>query len=210
MRLGRLTRVSQQPFEPYRNSLRERALMFTSMAISAILVTTSIFFHYEALRLMSVHVPSLPIAVRLKVLTVALGCFAAHTIEVWLYAGAFSLIYETGLGSLKGGGRRAFCRFSLLLCDIVLHNGDRGCLSVRRTPPNFRYRGNQRSVPDRVVYLVHLLRDESALAFAPGSAKGEMKGAGLAERCQPYRPSLYWLKITIRQPTANCRTISRR
>ena len=48
--------------------------MFAAMAISAFLVTANILVHYEALRLMSVHVPSLPIAVRLKVLTVVLGC----------------------------------------------------------------------------------------------------------------------------------------
>jgi Ion channel len=85
--------------------------MFAAMAISAFLVTTNIFVHYEALRLMSVHVPSLPIAVRLKVLTVVLGCFVAHTIEVWLYAGAFSLIYKTGLGSLKGEVEEHFADF---------------------------------------------------------------------------------------------------
>jgi hypothetical protein len=82
---------------------------------------------------------------------------------------------------IEGRGRRALRRFSLLLCDIVFHNGDRGRLSVRRTPPDLRYRGNQRSVPDRVVDLVHLLCDGSALAFAPRSEGEEMKGAGLAE-----------------------------
>ena len=54
--------------------------MFAAMGISAILVTACILVHYEALRLMSVYVPSLPIAVRLKVLIVVLGCFVAHTI----------------------------------------------------------------------------------------------------------------------------------
>ena len=69
------------------------------------------FFHYEALRMMSVYVPSLLIAVRLKVLTVVLGCFVAHTIEVWLYAGAFLLIYKAGLGSLKGEVEEHFADF---------------------------------------------------------------------------------------------------
>jgi len=85
--------------------------MFGAMAIAAFLVTANILVHYEVLRLMSVHVPSLPIAVRLKVLTVVLGCFVAHTIEVWLYAGAFLLIYKAGLGSLKGEVEEHFADF---------------------------------------------------------------------------------------------------
>ena len=35
-------------------------------------------------------------------LFVVLGCFVAHTVEVWLYAGAFLAIYKSGLGSLQG------------------------------------------------------------------------------------------------------------
>jgi hypothetical protein len=85
--------------------------MFTALAISAFLVTATILVHYEALRLMSIYVPSLPIAVRLKVLIVVLGCFVAHTIEVWLYAGAFLLIYKAGLGSLKGQVEEHFADF---------------------------------------------------------------------------------------------------
>jgi hypothetical protein len=85
--------------------------MFASMAISAFLVTINILVHYEVLRLMSAYVPNLPIAVRLKVLTVVLGCFVAHTIEVWLYAGAFLVIYKAGLGSLQGQVEEHFADF---------------------------------------------------------------------------------------------------
>jgi hypothetical protein len=85
--------------------------MFAAMGISAILVTACILVHYEALRLMSVYVPRLPIAVRLKVLIVVLGCFVAHTIEVWLYAGAFLIIYKNGVGSLKGQVEEQFADF---------------------------------------------------------------------------------------------------
>ncbi|MFL6819652.1 MAG: ion channel [Bradyrhizobium sp.] len=85
--------------------------MFVAMAISAVLVMANILVHYEALRLMSAYVPKLPIAVRFKVLIVVLGCFVAHTIEVWLYAGAFELIYKAGLGSLKGQVEGHFADF---------------------------------------------------------------------------------------------------
>jgi hypothetical protein len=85
--------------------------MFAAMAIAAFLVTANILVHYEVLRLMSLC-PESAIAVRLKVLTVVLGCFVAHTIEVWLYAGAFLLFYKAGIGSLKGEVEEHFADLS--------------------------------------------------------------------------------------------------
>ena len=85
--------------------------MFAALAISTILVTACILVHYEALRLMSIFIPKLPVAVRLKVLIVVLGCFVTHTIEVWLYAGAFLLINGAGLGSLGGEIEEYFADF---------------------------------------------------------------------------------------------------
>ena len=76
--------------------------MFSAIGLSALLVTINIFVHYEVLRFLSAYVPELKLAVRVKVLVVVLGCFVAHTIEVWLYALAYMLISRTGLGSLKG------------------------------------------------------------------------------------------------------------
>ena len=76
--------------------------MLIALALSALLVVVSILVHYEMLRLLSVVIPELRFAVRVKVLLVVLGCFLAHTIEVWLYAIAYMLIDLAGLGSLKG------------------------------------------------------------------------------------------------------------
>ncbi len=76
--------------------------MISAIGLCALLVTINIFVHYEALRFFSTFVPELKIAVRLKVLAVVLGCFLTHTIEVWLYAVAYMLISQTGLGALKG------------------------------------------------------------------------------------------------------------
>ena len=76
--------------------------MFSAIGLSALLVTLNIFVHYEALRLLSSFVPKLKLAIRLKVLIVVLGCFVAHTIEVWLYALTYMLVSRTGLGALKG------------------------------------------------------------------------------------------------------------
>ena len=76
--------------------------MTVALVISSFLVLVSIFLHYEALRLLSAMIPKLPIPVRLKVLVVVIGCFAAHTIEVWMYAIAYMLMEFGGVGSLQG------------------------------------------------------------------------------------------------------------
>ena len=85
--------------------------MFLAMLLAGFLVTANILVHYEMLRLMSAYVPGLPIAVRLKVLVVVLGCFVAHTIEVWLYAVAYLLIDRAGIGSLQGQVDESFADF---------------------------------------------------------------------------------------------------
>jgi hypothetical protein len=60
---------------------------------------------------MSILIPALKLAVRLKVLIVVMGCFIAHTIEVWLYAIAYLLLDLTELGSLKGHIEEHFADF---------------------------------------------------------------------------------------------------
>ncbi len=76
--------------------------MFPALGLSALMVAATIFVHYEMLRLLSACIPRLKIVVRLKILIVVLGCFAAHTIEVWLYALAYLLISRAGIGALEG------------------------------------------------------------------------------------------------------------
>jgi ion channel len=85
--------------------------MFLALLLAAFLVAANILVHYEMLRLMSAYVPGLPIAVRLKVLVVVLGCFVAHTVEVWLYALAYLLIDRAGIGSLQGQVDESFADF---------------------------------------------------------------------------------------------------
>jgi hypothetical protein len=85
--------------------------MFSGLAISTLLVIACILIHYECLRLMSVFVPTLPIPIRLKVLMIVLGCFLAHTIEVWFYALAFFIIYKAGIGALSGHVEEHFADF---------------------------------------------------------------------------------------------------
>ncbi len=81
---------------------KRKRRMFPALGLSALMVATTIFVHYEMLRLLSACIPTLKIVVRLKILIVVLGCFAAHTIEVWLYALAYLLISRGGIGALEG------------------------------------------------------------------------------------------------------------
>jgi len=85
--------------------------MFQALALSTFMVVACIVIHYEVLRYMSVLIPALKVAVRLKVLLVVLGCFIAHTIEVWLYAFAYLLLDQIGLGALKGHTEEHFADF---------------------------------------------------------------------------------------------------
>jgi Ion channel len=85
--------------------------VFLGTVLSALIVTSCIFVHYEALRAMSALIPRLKCAVRLKVLLVVLGCFVTHTIEVWLYALVYLLVDLWGIGSLSGQVEGHFADF---------------------------------------------------------------------------------------------------
>lgn len=85
--------------------------MLMALVLSTFLVVSCIVIHYEVLRLLSIVIPVLEIAVRLRVLLVVLGCFVAHTVEIWLYAIAYLLLDLTALGSLKGQVEEQFADF---------------------------------------------------------------------------------------------------
>ena len=78
--------------------------MITAAIAVTILVALTILVHYEVLRVASVLIPEerhvLP---RFRVVLVVFACFAAHTIEVWLFALAYYLFVDVfGLGSFGG------------------------------------------------------------------------------------------------------------
>ena len=76
--------------------------MFHALLIATALALGCIFIHYETIRLVAGILPKLQIPLRLKVLVVVLCCFAAHTVEVWLYALCYLLISGGSEGSLGG------------------------------------------------------------------------------------------------------------
>ena len=78
--------------------------MITAAIAVTILVALTILVHYEVLRLASVLIPEeRRVRPRGRVVLVVFACFAAHTIEVWLFALAYYLFVDVlGLGSFGG------------------------------------------------------------------------------------------------------------
>jgi len=77
--------------------------LIPAMFASSLLVVLCILIHYEVLRLTSDHLAELPVSPRARILVVVIACFAAHTVEVWLYGVAYFLSIETfGLGGFGG------------------------------------------------------------------------------------------------------------
>jgi len=85
--------------------------MIVGILISAAIVISCIFVHYEVLRAISIMIPRVSFPVRVKVLLVVIACFAAHTVEVWLYAVAYMIIQQLGLGALQGKVEGQFADF---------------------------------------------------------------------------------------------------
>jgi len=71
--------------------------------VAAVLVCLTVLIHYEALRGISRWVPRLGIRPRQRMVVVILAIFAAHTVEVWVFAIAYHLMISNWqLGVLQG------------------------------------------------------------------------------------------------------------
>lgn len=77
--------------------------LFSSMAISVVLVSICVLIHYEVLRGASVLLPKLTIRPRARILVVVGAAFLSHSIGVWIYGVAYWLIAHTlAIGSIEG------------------------------------------------------------------------------------------------------------
>lgn len=78
--------------------------MPTAMLMATVLVLVTVVIHYEALRLTSRVLPRLTmLAPRQRLAAVLVAVFAAHTVEVWVYGGAFMLLDRVlGIGGFGG------------------------------------------------------------------------------------------------------------
>lgn len=83
--------------------------MLVAMTLSFALVLATIFIHFEGLRWTSILLPRCASIGRASVLVVVVGVFAAHMLEIMLYAGAyFALEHVVSVGALKGQHEGAF------------------------------------------------------------------------------------------------------
>ena len=73
-----------------------------ALGIAGVLIVLSCVLHYEAMRLISIWLPSSKAALRLRVLLVVFGCLLAHGLEIALYGGAYLGIEWEGWGALEG------------------------------------------------------------------------------------------------------------
>lgn len=90
--------------------------LLTAMLISTIMVLLTVFVHYESLNLLSRYMHDRVPSSRKHILVVIIGVFAAHTIEVWLYALAFyaldQWIQGMGIAGHLGGSWLDYLYFS--------------------------------------------------------------------------------------------------
>jgi hypothetical protein len=97
-----------------------------TIPIALAVVAMTIAVHYEALRAISAMIPRAPGPLRARVLLVVLGCFAAHMIEIGIYAAAYWLIDTLGWGSIEGNleGRAVDYFYFSATCFSTLGFGD--------------------------------------------------------------------------------------
>jgi hypothetical protein len=76
--------------------------VIVAFPIAAGLIVTTIVIHYEALRVLSAMVARSPRPPRFRILVVVLGCFAAHVVEIVVYALAYFAIEHVGIGAFRG------------------------------------------------------------------------------------------------------------
>ncbi len=87
--------------------------MIAAFALNAAIVAVAVLIHFEALNMLSILTPRIPIRHRLRVLIGVLGALIAHVMEICLFAfGYYFMVNHAGFGTLIG-------RFDHSLMDYV-------------------------------------------------------------------------------------------
>nr|WP_174805158.1 potassium channel family protein [Marinobacter daqiaonensis] len=75
--------------------------MLTATVINSLIVVLAVLFHYECLMRLSTSLGHMRPIRQLRLLVAVLGILIAHTVEVWLFAGAYYLMHHAdGWGQL--------------------------------------------------------------------------------------------------------------
>lgn len=78
--------------------------LIVAMVACVALVAITVLVHYEGLRLISDRlIPRLRLHPRHEMVYVIFGVFLAHTVEVWIFAGAYVVLVDIGIGRLASG-----------------------------------------------------------------------------------------------------------
>lgn len=67
---------------------------------NTIVILLAIIIHYECLRLLTLWMPKLTIAARLRILVGVIGALGAHIVEIWVFGFAYYLLVHFGHGEL--------------------------------------------------------------------------------------------------------------
>lgn len=101
--------------------------MLLPLAVSVVLVMSTILVLYETFRLTSEHLSELPVPPRARILAVVLMTFVGHTLAVWIYAGAYwLLVLRLGIGAIAGAPVTSFrdCLYFSVVAYTSLGFGD--------------------------------------------------------------------------------------
>jgi hypothetical protein len=78
----------------------------------ALLIAATTLIHYEALRVLNTRLITLPIPARSKLLVVIFAAFAAHLVEIAVYAVAvYGLVEHLDVGALHGAKHYSFLNY---------------------------------------------------------------------------------------------------
>lgn len=101
--------------------------------LDATIVAIAVLIHFEALNLLSLMTPSMPVKHRLRVLIGVFGALIAHVIEVFIFAGGYYfMLHHAGFGNIVGSFDRtlmdcvyfSFINFTTLGFGDVVATGD--------------------------------------------------------------------------------------
>ncbi|WP_047549113.1 potassium channel family protein [Methylotenera sp. G11] len=77
--------------------------MIAAFALNAAIVAVAVLIHFEALNMLSILTPKIPVRHRLRVLIGVFGALIAHVVEIFLFAsGYYFMANHTGFGTLVG------------------------------------------------------------------------------------------------------------
>ncbi len=77
--------------------------MLKILLINSLVVVVVVLTHYEFLYHLSAYIPKMTIRHRLRILFGVFAALVAHTVEIWIFAGAYYIYIEVlGLGHMTG------------------------------------------------------------------------------------------------------------